>query len=126
MYLHGYGVQRHEVTATYWLRKAANQGDESAQTKLGLMLKNGAGVPQNLIAAYVWLKIAETTHPGSVLSSKTVLRLTVDCRGNRTELESRNVGAGGRGTNEAVVDAFQRRLLKFGKVAHLKVCYAGH
>ncbi|WP_279633800.1 hypothetical protein [Paraburkholderia hospita] len=31
------------------------------------MLKNGQGVPQNLIAAYAWLEIAETTHPGSVV-----------------------------------------------------------
>ena len=48
-------------------RKAASQGDENAQTKLGLMLKTGRGVEQNFIAAYAWLEIAETTHPGSVL-----------------------------------------------------------
>ncbi|KWA11050.1 hypothetical protein WL26_17220 [Burkholderia cepacia] len=103
MYLHGYGVQRDEASAAYWLRKssdqgearaqselgnlyflgvgvpedqgqaviwlrkAAMQGDENAQTRLGLMLKNGSGIRQNLIAAYAWLKIAEITHPRSVV-----------------------------------------------------------
>lgn len=67
LYVLGIGVHEDATLGAALLRKAAIQGDESAQTKLGLMLKNGHGVKQNLIAAYAWLKIAETTHPGSVV-----------------------------------------------------------
>ncbi|BCZ84075.1 hypothetical protein PTKU64_77500 [Paraburkholderia terrae] len=67
LYFLGIGVHEDDALAATLLRKAAIQGDENAQTKLGLMLKNGQGVQQNLIAAYAWLKIAEATHPGSVV-----------------------------------------------------------
>ncbi|WP_322053241.1 tetratricopeptide repeat protein [Paraburkholderia bannensis] len=67
LYALGIGVHEDDTLAATLFRKAAIQGDESAQTKLGLMLKNGQSVQQNPIAAYAWLKIAETTHPGSVV-----------------------------------------------------------
>ena len=44
MYEYGRGVPQDKSEAVSWYRKAAEQGDESAQTKLGMMYKNGYGV----------------------------------------------------------------------------------
>ena len=43
MYEHGRGVQRDDVEAIEWYRKAANQGYAIAQTSLGRMCKKGRG-----------------------------------------------------------------------------------
>jgi TPR repeat protein len=46
------------VVAVRWLRLAADQGDITAQHNLGVMYANGAGVPSDLIFAYMWWSLA--------------------------------------------------------------------
>ena len=46
------------VQAAAWYRKAAEQGDVSAQGTLGLLYSIGQGVPQNYVEAYYWLDLA--------------------------------------------------------------------
>jgi len=40
-YANGYGVIEDDVEAVKWYRKAADQGDATAQYNLGVMYKNG-------------------------------------------------------------------------------------
>ncbi len=47
--------------AVYWLTKAAQDGDPSAQGTLGELYKQGIGVAQNLVQAYAWQSIAVTS-----------------------------------------------------------------
>jgi TPR repeat protein len=44
--------------ASKWYRKAAEQGNTSAQTDLGIMYGGGKGVPQNYAEALKWLRLA--------------------------------------------------------------------
>jgi TPR repeat protein len=37
---------------------AADQGDELAENSLGLMYKNGQGVPKDSVQAYMWFTLA--------------------------------------------------------------------
>ena len=51
------------ASATYWLRKAAEQGQQTAQNNLGLMYARGQGVRQDNTQAEHWLrKAAEQGH----------------------------------------------------------------
>ena len=59
------GVSEHRLRATTdaaqavaWFRKAADQGDASAQFNLGVMYANGTGVGQDSIEAYTWISLA--------------------------------------------------------------------
>ncbi|MNR39815.1 Sel1 repeat protein [compost metagenome] len=44
--------------AVYLYRKAAEQGDISAQNNLSILYENGQGVTQDYIQAYAWLSVA--------------------------------------------------------------------
>ncbi len=44
-----------------WYMKAAEQGDADAQYKLGFMYKEGQGVSQDVVQAYMWLNLAAKT-----------------------------------------------------------------
>ena len=44
--------------AARWFRRAADQGDAAAQQNLGVMYANGDGVPQDFVAAHMWLSVA--------------------------------------------------------------------
>ena len=44
--------------AMKWFRLAADQGHAWAQDSLGVMYKNGNGVPQDDVEAYVWESVA--------------------------------------------------------------------
>ena len=46
------------VKAVEWYRKAADQGDATAQYSLGLMYDQGTGVPANLSEANRWYRLA--------------------------------------------------------------------
>ncbi len=41
-----------------WYRRAAEQGNASAQNNLGFMYDNGQGVPQDYIRAHMWFNLA--------------------------------------------------------------------
>jgi TPR repeat protein len=51
-------VPKDFAEAAKWYRKAADQGDSSAQFKLGNMYNEGRGVPQDFVLAYLWLNLA--------------------------------------------------------------------
>jgi TPR repeat protein len=46
------------AVAASWYRKAADQGACLSQGALGLMYKEGQGVPQDYVQAYMWLTLA--------------------------------------------------------------------
>ena len=46
-YRDGTGMPQDDTEAVKWFRKAAEQGDASAQNDLGVMYQNGRGVPQD-------------------------------------------------------------------------------
>ncbi|MGD2055792.1 MAG: tetratricopeptide repeat protein, partial [Gammaproteobacteria bacterium] len=50
----GEGVPKDAAKAMEWLQKAAAQGDNSAQFKLGEMYRSGEGVPKNAAKAAEW------------------------------------------------------------------------
>ena len=47
-----------KVMRSKLLRKAAEQGDARAQTRLGFMYYNGIGLPDDIIPAHVWWNLA--------------------------------------------------------------------
>lgn len=58
MYYNGRGVPQNHSNAVRWFRAAAEQGDDDAQTNLGIMYVSGRGVPQNHAAAVRWYRAA--------------------------------------------------------------------
>lgn len=58
MYEQGTGVPKHTIEAVAWYRRAAEQGDARAQTRLGFMYYNGIGLPDDIIQAHVWWNLA--------------------------------------------------------------------
>jgi TPR repeat protein len=58
MYIRGQGVVKNEGAGLEWLKKAAQQGSESAQYELGLMFEVGAGTARDLDAAEKWYGLA--------------------------------------------------------------------
>lgn len=44
--------------AAPWIRKAAAQGLPQAQQELGNLFRNGLGVPENKVQAYIWLLLS--------------------------------------------------------------------
>ena len=47
-----------DAQAGAWFREAAEQGYVGAQYNIGLIYANGAGVPKDDIAAYMWWNLA--------------------------------------------------------------------
>ena len=58
MYGNGRGVAQDYAEAVKWYRLAAEQGDASAQSKLGAMYANGQGVAQDYAEAVKWYRRA--------------------------------------------------------------------
>lgn len=56
MYTYGHGVPQDYKEAAKWFRKAADQGNSSAQIYLGDMYSNGKGVPQDFKEAANWYR----------------------------------------------------------------------
>ena len=56
MYDKGEGVPQDDDEAVKWYRKAADQGDASAQNNLGLMYEFGRGVRRNYTEAVRWYR----------------------------------------------------------------------
>ena len=48
------------VEAMAWFHRAAEQGYAAAQHNLGVMYRNGEGVPQDDFEAYKWFNLAAT------------------------------------------------------------------
>ena len=58
LYATGDGVQRDDVQAAVWTRKAAEQGEADAQFGLGYLYFAGQGVPQDYAQAAIWYRKA--------------------------------------------------------------------
>lgn len=53
-----YGVRQDHAQAIKWLRRAAEQGHQAAQSNLGFAYRYGEGVPQDYVQAHMWLNLA--------------------------------------------------------------------
>jgi hypothetical protein len=75
MYETGLGVSVDYAEAVKWYRKAADQGDKAAQSKLAVAYENGTGVERDYVEAYMWWSLSTGIFPGP----KTMLMdLTAD------------------------------------------------
>ena len=61
MYDTGRGVPQDYAEALRWYRLAAEQGNTSAQFRLGVAYGTGRGVPQDYVSAHMWLNLAAAT-----------------------------------------------------------------
>jgi TPR repeat protein len=68
------GVERNDVESARWHMKAAEQGEGIAQLRLGSMLYEGRGVPQNYTHAYAWASLAAASLPGNDVEKAAALR----------------------------------------------------
>jgi TPR repeat protein len=64
MFVDGIGVKPDLAEAARWYRKAADQGDATAQYNLGVMYGTGQGVTQDYGKAYMWLDLAASRSTG--------------------------------------------------------------
>jgi TPR repeat protein len=58
MYANGQGVPQDDTQAAAWYRKAADQGNATAQTNFGIMYAKGQGVPRDDAQAAAWYQKA--------------------------------------------------------------------
>ena len=73
-YRHGaaaYG-QKDYKQAVYWLRKAAEQGDASAQYNLGGMYVKGQGVIKDIVYAYMWWNLASANVDNHAVKNREI------------------------------------------------------
>ena len=70
MLAYGQGTPPDSAEAAKWYRKAADQGYRQAQDRLGYLYAMGEGVPEDLVLAYMWTRLAELASP-SKAESKT-------------------------------------------------------
>ena len=61
------------ATALRELQPVADQGDGQAQRLLGLMYRDGQGVPQDAVRAYMWLDLAATNGQDTAASERDAL-----------------------------------------------------
>jgi len=74
MYANGRGIPQNDAEAVKWYRKAAEQGDASAQYNLGYKYVQGEGIPENNIKAYVWWSMAKTQGQESAKVNLEILK----------------------------------------------------
>jgi TPR repeat protein len=55
---HGPPSAKYSADAVRRLREAADHGSVSAQSSLGEMYRDGEGVPQDMVMAYLWFNLA--------------------------------------------------------------------
>jgi TPR repeat protein len=65
MYEKGGGVPQDYKAAVQWYRRAAEQGEASAQSHLGVMYDQGRGVPQDYVQAHKWFNLAASRFSAS-------------------------------------------------------------
>ncbi len=72
-------LERQDYTqAASWFRKAALQGMPQAQAQLGLLLKQGQGVPLDKSEAYVWLLVSYDSGNQAANVASTLAQLQAD------------------------------------------------
>ena len=60
----GQGVPQDYAEAARWYRKAAGQGNDRAQSSLGIMYFNGQGVAQDYVQSHMWMNLAASRASG--------------------------------------------------------------
>jgi S1-C subfamily serine protease len=77
MYANGQGLNKDDVEAVNWYRKAAEQGFADAQYNLGVMYSKGDGVPKDYVESYKWRVLAasqgDETAKKSVSAYETIM-----------------------------------------------------
>ncbi|HKR44347.1 MAG TPA: tetratricopeptide repeat protein [Paraburkholderia sp.] len=58
------GDKRFEA-AVPWLSAAAENGNSAAQYELGMLYRDGHGVPRDSVLAYKWIMLSSVTRPGT-------------------------------------------------------------
>lgn len=66
------------ATALRELRPLAEQGDARAQTLLGLMYRDGQGVPQDFVHAHLWLNLAAAAGQSDAATARDELTRRMD------------------------------------------------
>ena len=75
LWRHSEGVPLDYAKAVYWYRKAAEQGDACGQYHLGGKYALGRGVPEDDVAAYAWLSLAEAAGIEPAVRFRTLLHM---------------------------------------------------
>jgi TPR repeat protein len=78
LYDYGRGVPQDFKMAVRWYRRSAEQGNDLAQRRLGLLYERGDGVPQDYVQAYKWYKLgaANGVKAGAVMRDELAVRMT--------------------------------------------------
>ena len=74
MYGYGKGVPQDSKEAVKWYRLSAEQGDASAQFKLGLMYAKGQGVPQDYVLAHMWWNLSGSNGYKDAVKKRNILQ----------------------------------------------------
>lgn len=63
-----------------WYLRSANQSNDLAQQKLGLLYERGDGVPKDYVQAYMWYKLgaANGGKTGALQRDELAIRMTSD------------------------------------------------
>ena len=80
LYGHGEGVPQDYAEAVKWYRKAAEQGDATAQFNLGTDYAKGQGVPQDYVLAHMWLNLAAAQGTEGAVKNRDIVakKMTTD------------------------------------------------
>ena len=81
------GESRDDATAVKFYRRDAERGDALAQINLALMLADGAGVEQDLIAAYMWAELAAYRATGNLHTNALKLQAHLEASLKPAEIE---------------------------------------
>jgi TPR repeat protein len=73
MYDRGEGVPQSYREALKWYRKAADQGDSTAQYNLGFMYASGHGVPQDDATAHMWFDLSAARGDDDAAKNRDVI-----------------------------------------------------
>jgi S1-C subfamily serine protease len=73
MYVKGQGVSRNYKEAAKWYRLSAEQGNASAQFKLGVMYEKGQGVPQYYALAHMWWNICSSNGDEGCVQNRNIV-----------------------------------------------------
>ena len=107
--------------SAYWYRKAAEQGDASAQGELGGMLAHGRGVRQDYVEAVEWLRKA--SDQGDQYATHSLGQLYENGQGVAVDLAKAAElyrRAAQRGNDQAMFDVGRMLLTGFGAQADVQ------
>jgi uncharacterized protein len=77
MYAAGHGVPQDTAESLAWLQKAADHGNDFAQSSLGTVYASGIGVQRDNIQAYKWFSLAMLRSRDRVRDLQASQRATV-------------------------------------------------